>query len=234
MGHFWVLDHLKGDFSRKQRLVVHSLLPLPPSEYAEGDKYNVLESFASTSQNENEMTSLADIKIRKTSLGHNGMTMDNPFLLDDSELSMTTIDAKNPYAIKNLLVFQKDLMTLIESVKSIPLRSQRDGGVENSLDIPVEETFLVLNANMEAFEVCLNSAKDDLPLFGMTMANTSVFLHLHKDLEESMMASVAVGDFRLQALPTSDKMNLEYRTILGLSPNHSSSLLQLQYGKGSR
>lgn len=125
-------------------------------------------------------------------------------------------------------------MTLIESVKSIPLRSQRDGGVENSLDIPVEETFLVLNANMEAFEVCLNSAKDDLPLFGMTMANTSVFLHLHKDLEASMMASVAVGDFRLQALPTSDKMSLEYRTILGLSPNHSSSLLQLQYGKGSR
>jgi hypothetical protein len=94
MGHFWVLDHLKGDFTRKQRLVVHSLLPLPPSEYAEGDKYNVLESFASTSQNENEMTSLADIKIRKTSLGHNGMMMDNPFLLEDSELSMTTIDAK--------------------------------------------------------------------------------------------------------------------------------------------
>jgi len=123
----------------------------------------------------------------------------------------------------------------MESVKSIPIRNQRGSSVaETIVDIPVEETFLVLNAQMEAFEVCLNSAKDDLPLFGMTMANTSVYLHFHKALEDSMMASVAVGDFRLQALPTANKISPEYRTILGLSPNHSSSLLQLQYGKGSR
>ena len=94
MGHFWVLDHLKGDFPRKQRLVVHSLLPRPPSEYAKGHKYKILESFLCVDENCNDITSLADIKIRKSSLGKNGMMMDNPFSLDDKETPMTTIDAR--------------------------------------------------------------------------------------------------------------------------------------------
>ena len=94
MGHFWILDHLKGDFPRKQRLVLHSLLPRPPSEYAEGHKYNLLESFLCGDENGNDITSLADIKIRKSSLGQNGMMMDNPFSLEDKETPMTTIDAK--------------------------------------------------------------------------------------------------------------------------------------------
>ena len=94
MGHFWILDHLKGDFRRNQRLVVHSLLPRPPSEYAKGHEYNLLESFLCGDENDNDITSLADIKIRKSSLGQNGMMMDNPFSLEDKEIPMTTIDAK--------------------------------------------------------------------------------------------------------------------------------------------
>ena len=94
MGHFWVIDFLKGAFTRKQRLVVHSLLPRHPSEYAKGDKYNIVESFTGTGKNDNEITSLADIKIKKSSLGQNGMMMDNPFSLEDDELPMTAINAK--------------------------------------------------------------------------------------------------------------------------------------------
>ena len=99
---------------------------------------------------------------------------------------------------------------------------------------PGHNSMLILKANMEAFEVYLNSAKDDLPLFHMTMSNTDVDIHMCKIKEEdNMIANVAVGDLRLE-VPKTKKFRSEYCTILGLSPNHLTSLLQFQYGKGTQ
>ena len=124
-------------------------------------------------------------------------------------------------------------MSLVDRVKSIPVgrKSQHGSVAETIADASIVESMLVLNAKMEAFNVCLNSARDDLPLFQMTMSNTNVNIHSYKASEDNMMATVAVGDFRLE-VPKTTKVCAEYCTILGLAPNHSSSLLQLQYGKG--
>lgn len=93
------------------------------------------------------------------------------------------------------------------------------------------KSMLILNAKMKAFEVFLNSAKDDLPLFHLTMSNTNVNIHKFATEDENMVASVAIGDLRLE-VPKTKKFRSEYCTILGLSPNHSSSLINLQFGKG--
>jgi hypothetical protein len=92
-------------------------------------------------------------------------------------------------------------------------------------------TLLILNAEMEAFEIYLNSAKDDMPLFMMKMCDAKIRLHASKDTEENLKADVSLGDFRLE-VPTKTKILREYSTILGLSSSFSSSLLCLEYGKG--
>ena len=121
-------------------------------------------------------------------------------------------------------------------MKSIPVRKriQRGTIAQSANENPANASMLILKADMNAFEVYLNSAKDDLPLFHMTMSNTNVNLHMYKvEEDENIIANVAVGDLRLE-VPKTIKFRSEYCTILGLSPNHSTSLLQLQYGKGAQ
>ena len=84
---------------------------------------------------------------------------------------------------------------------------------------------------MEAFEIFLNSAKDDLPLFMMKMCDAKVKYHVSKDTEENQIAIVSLGDLRVST-PTETAILPEYSTILGLSSNFSSSLLELELGKG--
>ena len=56
---------------------------------------------------------------------------------------------------------------------------------------------------MEAFEVYLNSAKDDLPLFHTTMSYSDVDMQLCKIKEDdNRIANVAVGDLRLEVPKT--------------------------------
>jgi hypothetical protein len=151
-------------------------------------------------------------------------------------LIIGTIHFRNPYSIRDLLAFQKDLLSLLDDVKSIPMGNRfQSGNISRTQKTnPGDNSMLILKANMEAFEVYLNSAKDDLPLFHMTMSNTDVDIHMCKIKEEdNMIANVAVGDLRLE-VPKTKKFRSEYCTILGLSPNHSTSLLQFQYGKGTQ
>lgn len=139
--------------------------------------------------------------------------------------------SRNPYAIRNILSFQRDIASLTDQIKPI---SKRNPG-ENAADADSEDgiKYLVLVAKLEALQVYLNSAKDDLPVFQMTMSKTNVSIHSLKASEDNVLASIAVGDFTLNILPQTNKINADYVTILGLSPNHASSLLQLDYAKGS-
>ena len=141
---------------------------------------------------------------------------------------------RNPYAIRNLLDFKENLAGFITKVVSLPiprpsvaLRNIEKPDTGRSIET---KSLLIINAEMEAFEVCLNSAKDDLPLFEMTMADSKVKLHLSND-NADLLAYACVGDFRLE-IPSNNIVLKEYRTLLGLSPNQSSSLLSIEYGKG--
>jgi hypothetical protein len=96
MGHFWILDRLKGDYPRRQRLVAHSLLPLPASSYAQSGKYNILETFQDQTERKwKSINSLADIKITTTTLhSHSGVFVESPFTVQKNDVQTTTIDAK--------------------------------------------------------------------------------------------------------------------------------------------
>lgn len=90
MGHFWVLDHLGGDFPREQRLVVHSHLPLSPAEYAVRD-FNVIDTFQGT---QDSTVRLADIKITTYPHGQSSSMVDDPFGIQGKSVPTTIIDAK--------------------------------------------------------------------------------------------------------------------------------------------
>jgi hypothetical protein len=96
MGHFWILDCLKGDYPRRQRLVAHSLLPLPASSYAQDGEYNILETFKGLEGDESSsINSLADIKITTATI-HPGKWefSQSPFTLEKKNIETTSIDAK--------------------------------------------------------------------------------------------------------------------------------------------
>lgn len=96
-----------------------------------------------------------------------------------------------------------------------------------------KRSLLLLNAEMEAFEVCLNSAKDDMPLFMLKMSDAKVHFQACEDGEENQnqIAHVVLGDFRL-SVPAKKKILAEYTTVLGLSSHYSSSLLSVEFYKG--
>ncbi len=94
-----------------------------------------------------------------------------------------------------------------------------------------QESLLILNAEMEAFEIFLNSAKDDLPLYLLKMCDARIQFRASKDREENQEATVSLGDLRVEAAASS-KILPQYSTILGLSSQFSSSLLCIELRKG--
>jgi vacuolar protein sorting-associated protein 13A/C len=240
MGHFWVLDHLNSNFPRHQRLLVHSTLPRCAEDYASSRNFNIMPDFEEylTSNGNSFIDSLADITITKSSGCDQG---DSPFHLNDISISTTSIDAKfsvlfihwNPYTIRDLLTFQRNFIAVSDKVRTLKL-----SGMNSSHNIPMRlensRALLSVNAQMEAFDLSFNSALDDLLLFHMNMSKTSVIFHSFKQNsldDDNLMASVFVGDFRL-SVPKTTKVLPEYQIILGLDDTHSTSLLELEYGKG--
>ena len=91
-------------------------------------------------------------------------------------------------------------------------------------------SFFIL-AQMETFEMSLNSAKDDLPLFTLTMSDSKVNHHAVEGDDNNSEMIFVLGDFRLET-PISGCALESYRTILGLAPSASTSLLTFKYCKG--
>jgi vacuolar protein sorting-associated protein 13A/C len=85
---------------------------------------------------------------------------------------------------------------------------------------------------MESFEISLNSAKDDLPLFTLTMSGSKVNHHSLEDDDVNSEMSLVVGDFRMETTAFGRTLP-SYRTILGLAPSASTSLLTVKYSKGA-
>ena len=178
--------------------------------------------------------------------------------ISDAGRRTTVINAKftslfvnwNPHAIKTLFAAKSDVLDFKEKAYSTYERmsmlqhqqdhrpSESDKQMTNDqLVVPDEVNTLGVHsvfilAEMESFEISLNSAKDDLPLFTLTMSDSRVNHHSLEDDDANSEMTIVVGDFRMEA--SSFGRTLEsYRTILGLAPSASTSLLSIKYSKGS-
>jgi len=110
-----------------------------------------------------------------------------------------------------------------------PEEAPRDATINSSAE--VSHSIFIL-AEMESFEISLNSAKDDLPLFTLTMSGSKVNHHSLEGDDANSEMSLVVGDFRLET-STFGRTCETYRAILGLAPGASTSLLTIRYGKGA-
>jgi hypothetical protein len=263
MGWFWVLDRLQNDFARVQRLVAHSSLPMPVDSFTEDSKYDILgelerrgvfqESFEGSSD-------LADIMVRHSSKKRFGSS--DPFrarfLQGDDYHVDTIVDAKftslhvnwNPYAVKKvvssldsftkLLLFEtaneKGSAVILDAAparkrkSSINSRS-RVGGIEDGTE--EQASCIIIRVELDGVELALRSALDDLPLFTLSMSQTTAGLSMATGKDGGMKIDLSVGN--LQAFSTDLGRTCDsYRTIVGISPGKSDSLLTFSYSDGPR
>jgi hypothetical protein len=251
MGWFWILDRLPASYPRTQRLLAHSKLPLAAAYFAEEDKYEIVETLENQGVFESSYegsSDLADITIAVPSdPSHGEKTAQITVYAAFSSLIINW----NPYAIRALLVMHENLVepalkninesTAVLSRISSPGRQapqkrasllRQESGSEvltvlTDREVPRE---IAVNAKMENFTINFHSAKDDLPLFFVTMSRANVDVLLFED-GDSLTASLELGDFRTETAISSRTLE-RYKTILGLAPNQASSLLQVQYYKG--
>jgi hypothetical protein len=263
MGWFWILDRLESEqqLPRRQRLVFHSNLPRSATEYAKNDNYAEIMSDLTKqgvfNPNYEGSAELADINIVKLRNGtacayHDQareFSRDYMRSISNCVEEATVVNAKftslfvnwNPLSIKTLFAAKSDLLDFkerafftYERISKLQQQDQRLSILHDKPDpidsLGVNSIFIL--AEMENFEVSLNSAQDDLPLFTMTMSGSKVNYHSLEGNNENSEISLVVGDFRMETV-SSGKTLQTYRTILGLSPSVSTSLLTVRYSKGS-
>ena len=150
----------------------------------------------------------------------------------------------NPHAIKtlfaaksNVLDFKEKAYSTYERMSMLHQQDHRPSINDKHIEAPVAmdtsggHSIFIL-AEMESFEISLNSAKDDLPLFILTMSGSKVNHHSLEDDDANSEMSLVVGDFRMETTAFGRTLD-SYRTILGLAPSASTSLLTVKYSKGA-
>ena len=146
----------------------------------------------------------------------------------------------NPNAIKSLFAAKEQLQdfqqrayatyeNISSSRQSDPKANTQNEVIEMESVSPEEENSVFIFAQMNTFEISLNSAKDDLPLFTLTMCDSKINRHVSDEFNSEM--DVIVGDLRIET-PALGRTLESYRTILGLAPSVATSLLSLKYAKG--
>ena len=152
----------------------------------------------------------------------------------------------NPQAIKNLVAAKSNVNEFKDKAYSTyeqisKLHQQNPPPTPNSKQMELPNTTvetssrvhsIFILAEMEKFEISLNSAKDDLPLFMLTMSGSKVNHHSLEDDDSTSEMSLVVGDFRMETAAFGRTLP-SYRTILGLAPSASTSLLTVKYSKGA-
>jgi hypothetical protein len=263
MGWFWVLDRFRSLFVRRQRLIAHSSLPLPPESFAVDNKYAILEELEREGIFEgqtSESSELANVSYKQFSSSRprnhedkNQYASQNPFEGRESG----RVDAKfsslhihwNPQAVKTLIMMLGKFCDFLESSKNetgnqMIIISEGYGstrkkgasgakcGDECSHDNATAhgQGFFVINAEMRSFEISLNSARDDLPLFVLTMSRAKI--STLSTSGDDLLVSLALGDFRLTT-PETGATRKDYRTLLGLAPAQTESLLCAKYYRGA-
>jgi len=261
MGWFWILDRLENDFPRRQRLVAHSTLPSSADELAREDNYGIIEQLRRQGVFDDDFagsSDLADITMKQSPPGASFGKVD-PFdseILNGEDFDVSTILAAkftslyinwNPRAVKTILsALGKFAETMKASTESEPERlilsepahlkrrrglsldSTRSGGTAKNRS---ESGPMLIKAEMGGFQISLNSARDDLPVFTGHMVSTSVSMVLGDS--GNIRVNLTLGELKVTT-PTMGKTSAIYRTILGLAEEGSDSLLSIRYYAGSR
>ena len=261
MGWFWLLDRFNYDFPRRQRLIAHSTLPRSADQYAKDDKYDVLHSLPLNAFDPNYSgnTDLADITLTSKGTASSLLPEANPFSakdpLDRNSVSPDSIlDAQfsslyvhwNPQAVKVITqAFSNTVATLQDFAEKEQLPHPPTGSIQSSgflgdsikstqeLDeVAFKRTSMFISAKMKEFEITLDSAKDDMPLFNLTMSDTIMnMLTSRVEEESSTLVSLELGDVRI-ATPETSRIDPSYRTLLGIAPGQTESLLSVRFSMG--
>jgi Vacuolar sorting-associated protein 13, N-terminal/Repeating coiled region of VPS13/N-terminal region of Chorein or VPS13 len=190
---------------------------------------------------------------QRQSARSNRFTALDPFAGDDDATS--SIDARfsslyihwNPHAVKTLTSMLGKFNAFLEASKSEPkdpllivsassktrpkriFSSATSTSPSPGRDVTAGGRYFVINAEMKGFEIILNSARDDLPLFVLTMSRAKVATLSSSDRD--LLVSLALGDLRL-ATPEMGETQVAYRTLLGLAAARTESLLVCKYWSG--
>jgi Vacuolar sorting-associated protein 13, N-terminal/N-terminal region of Chorein or VPS13/Repeating coiled region of VPS13 len=264
MGWFWILDMLDNQLPRCQRLIAHSRLPLDASVFAQDGNYAVLAELERRGVFQDDFSGssdLADITYRHSGAKRFGRM--DPFttgdLLGDGYAVNAIVDAKfsslhinwNPHAVKTITAA---LMRFADTMGGTDMRpssagsliltspdpdkritilgvSEASKGEDRPDAIEARQSGIVIRAEMESLQIVLRSARDDLPLFTLTaIRGRTSFASLDDD---GMKVFIALGDLSIDS-PDMGRTHTLYRTILGLSPGTTESLLSVEYGDGAK
>ena len=253
MGWFWILDRLSTDLPRRQRLLAHSKLPRPPEEFAENDTYDILGVLRDQgvfNKDYRGSTELADIRYSKASPSlmtngdRNGLE-EGPFDSKVDARFSTLFIHWNPAALKGIYGMANTFSSVAddyydqEPLIVTPQKPQNrrrllsadNSSVQRSIHSRVSRTKIA--AHMESLELYLHSVRDDYPLFIMTVANSNVDIISSKGTESELNAQLSLGDLRMTTSDTGRTLP-SYRSLIGLAPEQSKSLLTLKYVVGHK
>ena len=252
MGWFWILDRMQCDYPRRQRLLAHSNLPLPPQFFAEGEKYNVLEELTKQGVFERDYggsTELADISFKKRGFEiHDTETVDENSIHSVLDASFSSLFIHwNPHAVKGINAMIKSLTSLVDEYgahdsnglilspeKAPKRRNSLVAGEQNSYQEKPLGGRMLIKAKMESLDINLNSALDDFPLFVLTVSNAQVNILSSNSNETDIEASLSLGDLRMRTPDGMGQTLPSYRTLIGLAPGRTESLLTVKYFLGQR
>jgi hypothetical protein len=240
MGWFWILDMLESSHLRRQRLLAHSNLPRSPHSFAENNQYNVLEElknqgvFESEYSGSNELANVSyhivgprDIKAgEKQGDAYVKSTLDADF----SSLFIHW----NPHAVKGvsaLLERFSGLADEYDDTSSLIVSPPKTLTVHSTASLIQKESLgqTQIRARMQRLDLNLNSARDDLPLFVLTVSQTEVNMLSSK---RALEASLSLGDVQIRTPDHMGKTLPSYRILLGLAPGRNDSLLTVKYSQG--
>lgn len=237
MGYFWVVENMQSNIPRENRLLAHSPLPqsvTPKDSTVEmilkidqiGDfrkvnealdrgladikfqrMFDVESTVSSVPQDESPRSSRASLCAEFSGLCVNW----NPLVMKELTLELTKFF--EPFEMQDN---SGAILISSDDVQNQNIRSRSAYSPEA----------LEMTVSLGKVQFCLNSAKDDLPLFLLTMKETSASF-VSRDQEKSDIF-VVLGDLSIST-PEFGKTESSYNTILGLIPGETQSLLTVKY-----
>lgn len=244
MGWFWILDMLESSHVRRQRLLAHSNLPRSPHSLAENNHYDVFEELKNQGVFELEYlgsAELADISYRN--IGARAVkAMENR----GEEYVKSTLDANfsslfvhwNPHAVKGVNALMERFLGLVDEyddASSLIVSPEKTPRAQTTISQNRQEPLslgqMQIRARMHRLDLNLNSARDDLPLFILTVSETEINMLSSNGASE---ASLSLGDVQVRTPDDTGTTLPSYRVLLGLAPGRDDSLLTVKYSQGRR
>lgn len=226
MGCFWIVDRLHNSFQRNQRVLVHS--ELPSSISTNDGLFAALDSLDYDAVSDS--SKLAKVYLK---LPHKDAQEESVLQAKFSSLTVNW----NPLVIRSLISEASKIQDSFESstdngllvVPPSPTSLSALGVEQVDVEALSNRSAFLLEVELEQFSLCLRSAQDDLPLFNLTMSKTKVS---RRSIDErNSTTEIELGD--LSVLSTSSgRTRGQYRTILGLAPEQTRSLLSIRYIEG--